>query len=222
MADDQEELPVPKWFFQGVPKGPEPEQLLISVRDELYRALSGFYTHAAQYIRFLLLTFGAVVAMMGYSYTRFVDDPTMIWKVALLVGSGLMVILGVVAVASFRVLYLNYHVYLWAMVFALRCHWHSNLKATHPWLARNFDQLVKWNNTSLKRYLIRRTWNLGDAFLMIGIMLVVLVTGILETDEETAAALYDGTQNLLAAAGLPAYEISNHARPGGECRHNLG
>ena len=46
--------------------------------------------------------------------------------------------------------------------------------------------------------------------------------GIRETDEETAAALYDGTQNLLAAAGLPAYEISNHARPGGECRHNLG
>jgi len=25
----------------------------------------------------------------------------------------------------------------------------------------------------------------------------------------------------MAAAGLPAYEISNHARPGAECRHNL-
>jgi oxygen-independent coproporphyrinogen-3 oxidase len=39
--------------------------------------------------------------------------------------------------------------------------------------------------------------------------------------EETAAALYDLTQERLAAAGLPAYEISNHARPGQECRHNL-
>ena len=29
------------------------------------------------------------------------------------------------------------------------------------------------------------------------------------------------TQECLAAAGLPAYEISNHARPGQECRHNL-
>ena len=29
------------------------------------------------------------------------------------------------------------------------------------------------------------------------------------------------TQRRLAAAGLPAYEISNHARPGAECRHNL-
>jgi oxygen-independent coproporphyrinogen-3 oxidase len=40
-------------------------------------------------------------------------------------------------------------------------------------------------------------------------------------DEATGAALYEVTQDLLAAAGLPAYEVSNHARPGGECRHNL-
>jgi oxygen-independent coproporphyrinogen-3 oxidase len=35
------------------------------------------------------------------------------------------------------------------------------------------------------------------------------------------AALYDVTQDILEAAGMPAYEISNHARPGGESRHNL-
>ena len=29
------------------------------------------------------------------------------------------------------------------------------------------------------------------------------------------------TQEVCAHAGLPAYEISNHARPGAECRHNL-
>lgn len=40
-------------------------------------------------------------------------------------------------------------------------------------------------------------------------------------DEELAAALYETTQDRLAAYGLPAYEISNHARPGAECRHNL-
>jgi putative oxygen-independent coproporphyrinogen III oxidase len=40
-------------------------------------------------------------------------------------------------------------------------------------------------------------------------------------DEETAAAMFEMTQDRLAAAGLPAYEISNHARPGAECRHNL-
>jgi len=39
--------------------------------------------------------------------------------------------------------------------------------------------------------------------------------------EETAEALFEFTQARLAAAGLPAYEISNHAKPGAECRHNL-
>jgi oxygen-independent coproporphyrinogen-3 oxidase len=40
-------------------------------------------------------------------------------------------------------------------------------------------------------------------------------------DEDTARALYDTTQEVCAARDLPAYEISNHARPGAECRHNL-
>jgi putative oxygen-independent coproporphyrinogen III oxidase len=40
-------------------------------------------------------------------------------------------------------------------------------------------------------------------------------------DEDAARALYDVTQDICSARGLPAYEISNHARPGGECRHNL-
>jgi putative oxygen-independent coproporphyrinogen III oxidase len=39
--------------------------------------------------------------------------------------------------------------------------------------------------------------------------------------DDTARALYDTTQDVCAAHGLPAYEISNHARPGAECRHNL-
>jgi putative oxygen-independent coproporphyrinogen III oxidase len=44
---------------------------------------------------------------------------------------------------------------------------------------------------------------------------------VLAADEEAGAALFEATQVRLAAAGLPAYEISNHARPGAECRHNL-
>ncbi len=40
-------------------------------------------------------------------------------------------------------------------------------------------------------------------------------------DPETGRVLYDLTQDICAAEGLPAYEISNHARPGAECRHNL-
>ena len=44
---------------------------------------------------------------------------------------------------------------------------------------------------------------------------------LLIPDEDTARALYDVTQAICAEAGLPAYEVSNHARAEGECRHNL-
>ena len=40
-------------------------------------------------------------------------------------------------------------------------------------------------------------------------------------DEGLAADLFELTQEVTAAAGRPAYEISNHARPGAEARHNL-
>jgi oxygen-independent coproporphyrinogen-3 oxidase len=40
-------------------------------------------------------------------------------------------------------------------------------------------------------------------------------------DADLSADLYRLTQEVTAAAGLPAYEISNHARPGAESRHNL-
>ena len=40
-------------------------------------------------------------------------------------------------------------------------------------------------------------------------------------DDEAARVLYDVTQEICGRAGLPAYEISNHARPGAQSRHNL-
>src|SRR5436305_15232335 len=47
-------------------------------------------------------------------------------------------------------------------------------------------------------------------------------TGKLEMpDADTSRALWDTTQEVMNMAGMPAYEISNHARPGAESRHNL-
>jgi putative oxygen-independent coproporphyrinogen III oxidase len=40
-------------------------------------------------------------------------------------------------------------------------------------------------------------------------------------DDDLGRDLYDLTLDQCAAAGLPAYEVSNHARPGAACRHNL-
>ena len=45
--------------------------------------------------------------------------------------------------------------------------------------------------------------------------------GVAAIDEEGGADLYEMTRDVLNAANLPAYEISNHAAPDGECRHNL-
>jgi oxygen-independent coproporphyrinogen-3 oxidase len=40
-------------------------------------------------------------------------------------------------------------------------------------------------------------------------------------DADLARDLFDATQEITEAHGLPAYEVSNHARPGAESRHNL-
>ena len=39
-------------------------------------------------------------------------------------------------------------------------------------------------------------------------------------DEDLAADMFQSTQQICGAAGMPAYEVSNHARPGAESRHN--
>ncbi|KLE35530.1 radical SAM family heme chaperone HemW [Aurantiacibacter luteus] len=49
----------------------------------------------------------------------------------------------------------------------------------------------------------------------------VRLGGFAPLDDDAAADLFTLTRERTAAAGLPAYEISNHARPGEESRHNL-
>ena len=50
----------------------------------------------------------------------------------------------------------------------------------------------------------------------------LLRTGaITPLDDDAAADLFALTRERTAGAGLPAYEVSNHARPGEESRHNL-
>ena len=43
----------------------------------------------------------------------------------------------------------------------------------------------------------------------------------LHLDDDHAADLFDLTQHMTAAAGLPAYEISNHGKPSAQCQHNI-
>lgn len=43
----------------------------------------------------------------------------------------------------------------------------------------------------------------------------------LTANDGLAADMYATTSKIMTDAGLPAYEVSNHARPGAECRHNL-
>ena len=50
---------------------------------------------------------------------------------------------------------------------------------------------------------------------------LVRTGALVPADDDHCADLFELTQQLTCAAGLPAYEISNHARPGQESRHNL-
>ena len=44
---------------------------------------------------------------------------------------------------------------------------------------------------------------------------------VVAANEDTGAEMYEMCQQRLTVAGMPAYEVSNHAGPGKECRHNL-
>lgn len=44
---------------------------------------------------------------------------------------------------------------------------------------------------------------------------------LIPQDDDASAELFTVTRDMTASAGLPAYEVSNHARPGQESRHNL-
>jgi len=50
---------------------------------------------------------------------------------------------------------------------------------------------------------------------------LVRTGALVPADDDHCADLFELTRDVMAAAGLPAYEISNHARPGQESRHNL-
>ena len=86
------------------------------------------------------------------------------------------------------------------------------------------DDEAKWS-AALDRALAKGTEHLSLYELTIepGTRFATMVDKKIFTplDDERAAALFELTADRTAAAGLPAYEISNHARPGAESRHNL-
>jgi putative oxygen-independent coproporphyrinogen III oxidase len=50
---------------------------------------------------------------------------------------------------------------------------------------------------------------------------LVRTGALVPADDDHCADLFELTRDIMTAAGLPAYEISNHAKPGQESRHNL-
>lgn len=69
------------------------------------------------------------------------------------------------------------------------------------------------DHLSLYQLTIEEGTAFGDRFAKGGL------TGL--PDEDRAADMYEITQDICGAAGMAAYEVSNHAREGAESRHNL-
>jgi putative oxygen-independent coproporphyrinogen III oxidase len=81
--------------------------------------------------------------------------------------------------------------------------WRAELKAA---LARGSDHLSLYQLTIEPDTIYERLYRAGKLAM---------------PDGDMGRAFWDTTQELTAAAGLPPYEVSNHARPGAESRHNL-
>ncbi len=80
--------------------------------------------------------------------------------------------------------------------------------------ARDLDRAIALGTEHLSLYQL--TIEPGTRFAM-----MVAKQEFAPLDLERAACLFEMTQERTAQAGIPAYEISNHARPGAESRHNL-
>ncbi|GAB6052474.1 radical SAM family heme chaperone HemW [Magnetospira thiophila] len=78
-----------------------------------------------------------------------------------------------------------------------------------PWAAE-LEEALGWGSDHLSLYQL--TIEPGTPFAK---------QGRTAADEDLAVDLFELTQERMTQAGLPAYEISNHARPGAESRHNL-
>lgn len=77
----------------------------------------------------------------------------------------------------------------------------------------SLERLLGWDPEHVSFYGL--TWEPGTPFRR------ALDEGRLaEASEDDWAAMYQGGVDRLAAAGIHRYEVSNFARPGGECRHN--
>jgi putative oxygen-independent coproporphyrinogen III oxidase len=81
--------------------------------------------------------------------------------------------------------------------------------------ARQDQTIAAWRDE------LRRALDFGTSHLSLYQLTVEDGTVFGLPDEELAADMFELTQEITAAAGLPAYEVSNHARPGDESRHNL-
>jgi putative oxygen-independent coproporphyrinogen III oxidase len=81
------------------------------------------------------------------------------------------------------------------------------------WLAE-LDRALRFGVTHLSLYQL--TIEPGTRFATL-----VAKGELAPLDADRAADLFEATRARTAAAGLPAYEVSNHARPGDESRHNL-
>jgi putative oxygen-independent coproporphyrinogen III oxidase len=90
--------------------------------------------------------------------------------------------------------------------------------------ARPGQSIAEWSG-ELRRALLHQQGHMSLYQLTIepGTMFAELAAcSLLHTPGEDAAAdLFEVTQELTERAGLPAYEVSNHAAPGHQCRHNL-
>ncbi len=85
---------------------------------------------------------------------------------------------------------------------------------THASWSRDLDRAMSLGTEHLSLYQL--TIEPGTRFAT-----MVAKNEFAPLDNDAAAGLFELTQERTAHAGLPAYEISNHARPGSESRHNL-
>jgi hypothetical protein len=159
-----EKTPEPPHWLDSLPGDYDPgPDGPAKARDEMFRALQLFYDHV-RYVITLLVTVPTAVFAVAAVAKDLGAAREFRWFAAIF-----LIAAPVVAYFAQQVIARYYEVYVSALIFAVRVHLRSPIKAHYPWFERTINQAAEWKHVkNAQQFLAERRRSKKDTFFLYG------------------------------------------------------